>query len=530
MDQSLPFQTKRLHKGRGMFSTKTFAPGDIILPFTPTILIPSLSHINAICSHCFKPAEVRACSRCHAVSYCDAACQSANWTAVHSKECKVLRKVTEQGRPGLPTPVRAVVQALVKPEISAALEDLEGNVVSWRKSEKWADMEMMAMGASAFAGLGTGQEEVQKALTLLCKIQTNAFHRYDADLGQVGIFLGPKLAMANHSCIPNAMVQFAGRKAILRAEKPIKLDEEIEISYTDYTFPLSKRTQALAPYFFDCLCLRCEKDLNVYQVCAASPIIDMNRHSLVVDVGKLGQHSAAKDSSKASAARRYSEELSDLLDEKELSPSLESRRTALRARYQQCKGLVAEKLYAVSPLAQLLSEISILYAEEENFVYALVTACFIATSCDPYRHVLPYHPIRIKGLLLVAKLLANTAADTASLGSSQAVASKGDFNQRALQILQDIDQVSLCQMLLIMILRSVPRGYVQEWEVSMTAKQMLDEINQLPGRHQELSLINSWTENPEADQAKAFFEYAVVKQVDALANLGVEILGIDYGQ
>jgi SET and MYND domain-containing protein len=48
----------------------------------------------------------------------------------------------------------------------------------------------------------------------------------------VGIFLGPKLAMANHSCIPNSMVQFVGRKAILRAEKPIKVDDEIEISYT----------------------------------------------------------------------------------------------------------------------------------------------------------------------------------------------------------------------------------------------------------------------------------------------------------
>ncbi len=63
-------------------------------------------------------------------------------------------------------------------------------------------------------------------------MQTNAFHRYDADLGQVGVFLEPALAMANHSCIPNAMVQFVGRRAVLRAETDIKLDEEIEISYT----------------------------------------------------------------------------------------------------------------------------------------------------------------------------------------------------------------------------------------------------------------------------------------------------------
>ncbi|XEU98688.1 hypothetical protein FSHL1_003975 [Fusarium sambucinum] len=516
MDQSAPFQVKSHHKGRGIFSTKTFAPGDVILPFTPTILIPSLSHINTTCSHCFKQAEVRACSRCHAVFYCGAACQAANWTTVHSKECKVLRKVTEQGRPGLPTPIRAVIQALVKPDIGSSIEDLEGNAASWRNSEKWADMEMMAMGASAFAGLGTGQEEVQKALDFLCKIQTNAFHRYDTDLGQVGIFLGPKLAMANHSCVPNAMVQFIGRKAVLRAEKPINIDDEIEISYTDYTFPLSKRKRALAPYFFD--------------LCAGSPIIDLNRHSLVADVGKLGRHPGATDPNKVSAARRHSQELSELLEEKESSGSLETRRASLRKRYQRCKELAAEDMWAVSPLPQLLSEISILYAEECNFVYALVTACFITTSCDSYRHVLPYHPVRIKGLLLVAKLLANTAADTASLGISQAVAIKENFNQRALQTLQDIDQVSLCQMLLIMILKSVPKSYVQEWEVSITAKQILDEIDQLPGREKELSLITAWRENPEADQARSFFEYAVVKQVDALANLGLEILEMDFRQ
>lgn len=38
--------------------------------------------------------------------------------------------------------------------------------------------------------------------------------------------------MANHSCIPNALVQFVGRKAILRAEKDIQAGDEIEISYT----------------------------------------------------------------------------------------------------------------------------------------------------------------------------------------------------------------------------------------------------------------------------------------------------------
>lgn len=41
----------------------------------------------------------------------------------------------------------------------------------------------------------------------------------------------PTLAMVNHSCVPNAIVAFIGRKAFLKALRPIKSGEEIEISY-----------------------------------------------------------------------------------------------------------------------------------------------------------------------------------------------------------------------------------------------------------------------------------------------------------
>lgn len=51
------------------------------------------------------------------------------------------------------------------------------------------------------------------------------------DTGQAGIFLHPKLAMVNHSCVPNAAVSFSGRKAFLRAELPIKEGDEVTISY-----------------------------------------------------------------------------------------------------------------------------------------------------------------------------------------------------------------------------------------------------------------------------------------------------------
>lgn len=288
--------------------------------------------------------------------------------------------------------------------------------------------------------------------------------------------------------------------------------------------------EALAPYFFTCECPRCRQNLINYQVCAQSPVIDMNRQGLVSDLSKLREHPAGVDRNKASLGREYSEKLVDLIDSKETSGSLEERRAVLQTWYQKCQGLISENMWSVSPLPQLLTEISILYAEEGSFVYALATACHIATACDPYRHVAPFHPVRIKGLFLVAKLLANTAADTASLGNSPAVAARGDLNQRALQTLQDIDQVSLCQMLIIMVLKSIPADYVQEWELSISAKQMLDEIKQLPGRGQEQSLISLWEEDPEQDQAQAFFKYAVLKQVEALSDLGLEMLKMDFGR
>lgn len=46
------------------------------------------------------------------------------------------------------------------------------------------------------------------------------------------MFISPALAMVNHSCTPNAFVQFIGRKAVLRAYQAIKEGDEVEISYT----------------------------------------------------------------------------------------------------------------------------------------------------------------------------------------------------------------------------------------------------------------------------------------------------------
>lgn len=64
-----------------------------------------------------------------------------------------------------------------------------------------------------------------------CQLQVNSFNRLDVDSDESGIYINPALAMVNHSCVPNAFVQFVGRNAVLHAYQEIKESEEIEISY-----------------------------------------------------------------------------------------------------------------------------------------------------------------------------------------------------------------------------------------------------------------------------------------------------------
>ncbi|ODA81928.1 hypothetical protein RJ55_00433 [Drechmeria coniospora] len=526
-------------KGRALYSTQSFVPGQTIRIFAcPVLLLPSTAHLSAVCSYCLRLGEPRACSGCQAVWYCGKACQAAAWkstlsTVGHARECSIFRKQRLAGRPSgnLPTPVRALLQMLLDDDVARVVDALEGHVVQRRgRNEEWKDLQLMAMAACAYAKGRAEEGELKRAVELLCKIQTNAFHRSDADLGQVGIFLEPTLAMANHSCLPNAMVEFSTRKAILRAERPIQAGEEIEISYTDYTYPLTKRVEALAQYCFQCACSRCTEDLNVYQVCAMTKSTTPAGLGLVPDASKLRAHPAARDQAQHALVKSMGESAAGPIEPPPATASLPLRRHLLRSQYGNCQGLVAGELWAVTPVPQMLSELVMYYVEDGNYPFALSVACLIATASDPSRFVSPFHPTRAKNLLMVAKLLSHTAEGTAGLGKSvKSVAGSVHLEQDVQDTLQDIDQVSLCQMLLVMVLRTALPGDADDGGLAARAREMLDDIEQLQGRQKELSFINPWIEDPGSEQSTAFFDYAVAQQVDALASLGRAVLHMDFG-
>lgn len=80
-----------------------------------------------------------------------------------------------------------------------------------------------------------------------------------------------------------------------------------------------------------------------------------------------------------------------------------------------------------------------------------------------------------------------------------------------------------------MILKYSPDKYGAKMDIAVKAQALLDDIEKLAGREQETSLIDEWRRNPNDEKSQAFFEFAVVKQVNALACLGKEILERDFG-
>jgi hypothetical protein len=69
-------------------------------------------------------------------------------------------------------------------------------------------------------------------------MEVNAFRMTDDDGTPVGLCFDPTLARANHSCRPNAVIEFAGRQVSLIALRPIAKGEEVCISYIGMS-PLS---------------------------------------------------------------------------------------------------------------------------------------------------------------------------------------------------------------------------------------------------------------------------------------------------
>ncbi|KAK0656182.1 hypothetical protein B0T16DRAFT_315127 [Cercophora newfieldiana] len=497
-------------KGRALLATRHFSPGDLIATFTsPILALPDGPSMRTTCNYCLRtqsssPRPLRACTACKAAVYCDATCQRLHWKAVHKAECGMFKRVRANvGKDWLPTPTRAG-------------GTLEGNVESFRREEGvWADFELQAMAAVVYGGLLESDEMLARAKEILCKIQTNAFNRLDADTGMAGIFLDAELSMINHSCVPNAFIGFDKRVAMLRAERDIAVGDEIEISYVDHTLPKSARQEGLRLYHFQCACPRCVEDLDVYQVASRSPVIPLNKFSLQPNIDRLRNPPVhAANASSAVVETTYKAWRTE-------AASGGSEDMVTRRQWRLCKALVQAKMWAIEPVpSTILQAVNLCQADPRTWAYALPLSCFLATECEPVKYVAPFTPWRVKGVMVLAKLLAETARLAAA-----GVLSEDCPDKALIAILEKSDQVTMCEGMLRLVVHWARVGASEDWEILKEAEDLLEQVESLEGRREkEARLLRKWAMNPEDPEAKAFFEYAVLSPVNELAALAIGIM------
>ncbi|KAI1334747.1 SET domain-containing protein [Xylariaceae sp. FL0016] len=527
-------------RGRSITASRPCAPGDIIATFTPSpespsLAIPDSPHLSQACSHCLAAApsrasdrKLRACTACKTVSYCDPACQRADWPT-HKAECKVFQRMRARGLGVLPTPSRALVQVLLRPQLHAALADLQGHVNAFQRDAKTrSDLELQAMAALHYMGRDVNALSMNSAVEILCKLQVNAFNRLDEDIGQSGLFMNPGLAMVNHSCVPNAYVQFIGSAAILHASQEIGEGEEVEISYIECNLHKSHRQEALETrYQFRCSCARCRDDLDVYQVCQKHSHLELNTFSLVTDLLRLRHPPIRTFLNSNKMLQDTVEEIYPSCSGALLDDSSEDKETQLRQRWRATKELRKAGLFAIEPLNQALVEANIYFTEREKFAYSLAIACFLALHTNPYTAPMPFAPQRVKGMLIVAKLLANTAPINST---TEKVAETRPLETRILHALSEMDQATICQVVLGFVIHYNRVGYSSEGRVYQEAMELLSDLEAAPGRDAEQALVKAFFRNPKGAEQSLFLNTVVLNPISTLSQLAMDVMETEFGR
>lgn len=271
-DNNLSVSTN-LEKGRCLVTTREFAPGEIIISENPYVCVPSKNKESAgsKCEWCFSSKNLKKCSSCHVVWYCGSSCQRLDWK-IHRVECQSLRKVDEERVKYLTPSIRLMVKLYLRRQLeyekilltSAAdnyqlVESLVSHMADVNEKQLVLYAQMANL-VNLILKWPDSEINIKEIAENFSKLACNAHSICDSELVPLGTGLYPVISIINHSCLPNSVLVFEGRLAVVRAVQRISKGTEVLISYVETAGSTVTRQKALKEqYFFSCTCSRCVK-------------------------------------------------------------------------------------------------------------------------------------------------------------------------------------------------------------------------------------------------------------------------------
>ncbi|KAF3445707.1 hypothetical protein FNV43_RR10883 [Rhamnella rubrinervis] len=267
-DRGLTVST-RPEKGRCLFTTRNFNPGEVIISEEAYVSVPNNSGIEWRCDGCFSSSNLKKCSGCQVVWYCGSQCQKSEWK-LHRLECGALSKLDEDRRKSVTPSMRLMLKLYLRrkleldgiiPATSLSSYKLVEALVAHMSDIDEKQLVLYAQMANLVSLiLQWSDSNIKEIAENFSRLACNAHTICDSELRPLGTGLYPVISIINHSCLPNAVLVFEGRSAVVHAVQHIPKDAEVLISYVETARSTMTRQKALKEqYFFTCKCPRCIK-------------------------------------------------------------------------------------------------------------------------------------------------------------------------------------------------------------------------------------------------------------------------------
>ncbi|KAK7857683.1 histone-lysine n-methyltransferase ashr1 [Quercus suber] len=217
-------------KGRCLLTTRDFHPGEVIISQEPYVCVPNKSPVESRCDGCFTTSNLKKCSGCHVVWYCGSTCQKLDWK-LHRLECEALSRLDKDRRKCVTPSIHLMVKLYLRrklqsekviPTTATDNYNLVEALVSHMPDIDEKQLVLYAQMANLVNFILQQPDiNIKEIAENFSKFACNAHTICDSELIPLGTGLYPVISIINHSCLPNSVLVFEGRLAVIRAVQHI---------------------------------------------------------------------------------------------------------------------------------------------------------------------------------------------------------------------------------------------------------------------------------------------------------------------